>query len=103
EPRVPAGSHAPPPHAALPISGAPVTGLPENCYPSTSPYVVAVGGTTLDTNANGNQPGTYYGEHVWIGTGGGYSKYEYSPYWQMRSEEHTSELQSPDHLVCRPL
>src|SRR5207244_12142872 len=22
---------------------------------------------------------------------------------QFRSEEHTSELQSPDHLVCRPL
>src|SRR5207244_12308392 len=21
--------------------------------------------------------------------------------WQARSEEHTSELQSPDHLVCR--
>src|SRR5258708_18664596 len=23
--------------------------------------------------------------------------------WKMRSEEHTSELQSPDHLVCRLL
>src|SRR5258708_31945988 len=23
--------------------------------------------------------------------------------WSMRSEEHTSELQSPDHLVCRLL
>src|SRR5258708_13046822 len=23
--------------------------------------------------------------------------------WQWRSEEHTSELQSPDHLVCRLL
>src|SRR5258708_31006343 len=23
--------------------------------------------------------------------------------WQIRSEEHTSELQSPDHLVCRLL
>src|SRR5207244_7847698 len=21
--------------------------------------------------------------------------------WQVRSEEHTSELQSPDHIVCR--
>ncbi len=63
-------------------TGVPFTGVPENCYPSTSPYVVAVGGTTLDTNANGTQPGTYYGEHAWIATGGGYSKYEYSPYWQ---------------------
>src|SRR5258708_13037144 len=26
------------------------------------------------------------------------------PWWsRMRSEEHTSELQSPDHLVCRLL
>src|SRR5258708_11448760 len=23
--------------------------------------------------------------------------------WRLRSEEHTSELQSPDHLVCRLL
>src|SRR5258708_13644347 len=23
--------------------------------------------------------------------------------WKIRSEEHTSELQSPDHLVCRLL
>src|SRR5690348_17700886 len=26
-----------------------------------------------------------------------------TPPWQMRSEEHTSELQSPVHLVCRLL
>src|SRR5258708_23170789 len=26
-----------------------------------------------------------------------------SPHGQFRSEEHTSELQSPDHLVCRLL
>lgn len=63
-------------------TGVPQTGVPENCYPSTSPYVVAVGGTTLDTNAVGNEPGTYYGEHAWIATGGGYSQFEYSPYWQ---------------------
>src|SRR5258708_19105619 len=25
------------------------------------------------------------------------------PFVEMRSEEHTSELQSPDHLVCRLL
>src|SRR5438552_11410074 len=25
------------------------------------------------------------------------------PSWRKRSEEHTSELQSPDHLVCRLL
>ena len=63
-------------------TGVPNTGVPEVCYPASSPYVVAVGGTTLDTNASGTQPGTYYGEHVWVGTGGGYSKYESAPYWQ---------------------
>lgn len=63
-------------------TGVPNTGVPEVCYPATSPYVVAVGGTTLDTNASGSEPGTYYGEHVWVGTGGGVSKYESAAYWQ---------------------
>ncbi|MBV8067766.1 MAG: S8/S53 family peptidase [Candidatus Eremiobacteraeota bacterium] len=63
-------------------TGAPVGGTPQVCYPASSPYVVAVGGTTLDTNANGNEPGTYYGEHVWVGTGGGYSAFESAGYWQ---------------------
>jgi pseudomonalisin/xanthomonalisin len=63
-------------------TGVPNTGVPEVCYPATSPYVVAVGGTTLDTNAVGSEPGSYYGEHVWVGTGGGFSKYEGAPYWQ---------------------
>src|SRR5258708_9340048 len=27
----------------------------------------------------------------------------YTPAYDLRSEEHTSELQSPDHLVCRLL
>jgi subtilase family serine protease len=66
------------------------TGTPEVCYPAASPYVVAVGGTTLDTYAVGasppctdcGEPGTYYGDRVWIGTGGGISKWEVAPYWQ---------------------
>jgi len=66
----------------LAATGVPNTGVPEVCYPAASPYVVAVGGTTLDTNAVGTQPGSYYGEHVWVGTGGGFSKYESAPYWQ---------------------
>jgi pseudomonalisin len=71
-------------------TGVPNTGVPEVCYPASSPYVVAVGGTTLDTNAVGatgpctncGEPGTYYGEHVWVGTGGGSSLFEEAPYWQ---------------------
>lgn len=66
----------------LVATGVPNSGVPVVCYPAASPYAVAVGGTTLDTNANGNEPGTYYGEHVWVGTGGGYSVFETAPYWQ---------------------
>src|SRR5579872_4678406 len=65
--------------STLVATGVPLTGAPETCYPASSPYVVAVGGTTLDTNSPSY---TYYGEHVWIGTGGGYSKWESAPYWQ---------------------
>ena len=74
----------------LAATGVPNSGVPEVCYPASSPYVVAVGGTTLDTNAVGamgpctncGQPGKYYGEHVWTGTGGGFSSTESAPYWQ---------------------
>ena len=38
------------------------------------------------------------------GTGNNFSRYnKFSCHCQNRSEEHTSELQSPDHLVCRLL
>src|SRR5258708_26760588 len=36
-------------------------------------------------------------------TSGAYKVSENNPSWGCRSEEHTSELQSPDHLVCRLL
>ncbi|KVF80263.1 peptidase S53 [Burkholderia vietnamiensis] len=47
-------------------------------YPATSPYVVAVGGTTLYTNGNGG----YAGEAAWGGSGGGISGIEPIPAWQ---------------------
>src|SRR5258708_12726910 len=34
---------------------------------------------------------------------GGVEAHSFSPTLFIRSEEHTSELQSPDHLVCRLL
>jgi subtilase family serine protease len=43
-------------------------------YPSTSPFVLAVGGTTL--NANGTETG-------WSGSGGGASAFEAKPAWQV--------------------
>ena len=47
-------------------------------YPATSPYVVAVGGTTLYTNGSGS----YAGETAWNSSGGGISGIEPIPSWQ---------------------
>jgi pseudomonalisin len=55
--------------------GKPVAGA---SYPASSPYVIAVGGTTLYTDSNGN----YTGELVWSGTGGSPSLIEPRPVWQ---------------------
>lgn len=52
-------------------------GLPDVEYPSSSPYVVAVGGTTLTGQAT--QP---LREIAWIGGGGGYSVLEHAAAWQ---------------------
>jgi hypothetical protein len=41
-------------------------------YPSTSPDVLAVGGTTLNVDNNGN----WLGESPWVDSGGGFSPYE---------------------------
>jgi len=60
-------------------TGIPASGPPGVSYPASSPYVVAVGGTTLvsdkDTKA-------YGGEKTWEGSGGGPSMFENEPYWQ---------------------
>ena len=55
-------------------------------YPSTSPYVVAVGGTTLSLLTSTPPPtplGTTYGsESAWSGSGGGISSQEAEPAYQ---------------------
>jgi kumamolisin len=48
-------------------------------YPSASPYVVAVGGTTLSRSTNN---GDYIFESAWNSTGGGLSQYEAIPSYQ---------------------
>ena len=58
-------------------NGAP-GGLPFAEWPAVSPYVVAVGGTDLFSNADGS----YLGETSWEAGGGGLSQFEYSPYWE---------------------
>ena len=47
-------------------------------YPASSPYVVAVGGTSLFTDASYN----YSFETTWLATGGGTSLSEPAPAWQ---------------------
>lgn len=47
-------------------------------YPAASPFIVAVGGTTL----NSDQSGNYLGETAWSGSGGGQSVFEAEPLYQ---------------------
>ncbi len=47
-------------------------------YPAASPYVIAVGGTSLTIDSTGN----YVGEIAWLGSGGGISAYETAPVYQ---------------------
>ena len=69
--------------AACPVVGA-TNGVPLSgaagmvLYPASSPYVVAVGGTTLTTDANYN----YIAEVGWDAGGGGISAWEIAPVWQ---------------------
>lgn len=46
-------------------------------YPASSPYVIAVGGTTLNTSGS-----TYTSETAWSGSGGSPSTVELRPSWQ---------------------
>jgi subtilase family serine protease len=73
-------------------AGAPFVG-----YPAASPYVVAVGGTTLLSNADGS----YSGEIAWYAGGGGVSQFEYSPYWQ-QNVVPTSVSGSPESIRAMP-
>lgn len=47
-------------------------------YPASSPYVISVGGTSLNVDPAGN----YLGETAWSGSGGGISQYEVQPAFQ---------------------
>ncbi|MFI5317097.1 MAG: protease pro-enzyme activation domain-containing protein, partial [Myxococcota bacterium] len=63
--------------------GAPECGSPQGSavgasYPASSPYVIAVGGTTLSSDSGGN----YAGEVAWSGSGGSPSLYEAKPAFQ---------------------
>jgi subtilase family serine protease len=59
-------------------NGVPLSGPPDTSYPASSPYVIAVGGTMLFTNADF----TYDFEAGWEASGGGISLFETAPFWQ---------------------
>jgi pseudomonalisin len=59
-------------------NGVPLSGPPDVAYPASSPYVIAVGGTNLFTNADF----TYDFEVAWEASGGGISLFETAPFWQ---------------------
>jgi hypothetical protein len=61
-------------------SGAPAE------YPAYSPNVIAVGGTVLDTDSNGD----YLGESAWSDSGGGISQFESQPVYQTGKVNGTS-------------
>lgn len=70
-------------------NGAP-GGVPMAEYPAASPYVNAVGGTDLLTNADGS----YQGETSWEAGGGGLSQFEYSPYWEAYAQPVSQQGES---------
>jgi pseudomonalisin len=59
-------------------NGVPLSGPPDTSYPASSPYVIAVGGTNLFTNADY----TFDFETAADFSGGGPSYFETSPFWQ---------------------
>lgn len=64
--------------ALAPTNGVPGSGPPMVSYPASSPWVVAVGGTTVLSNNDE----TYLGETAWNSGGGGLSQFENATSWQ---------------------
>ena len=60
-------------------------------YPATSPNVLAVGGTTLVLSSSGG----YQSETAWLGSGGGYSRFEPEPSYQAAVQK-TGQRSTPD-------
>jgi hypothetical protein len=67
-------------------------------YPSVSPYVLSVGGTTLSTTTNASGGTVYSSESAWSDSGGGAAQYEGEPSYQ----SNQSSIGSPDVEVYNP-
>lgn len=61
-----------------PTNGVPASGPPLVSFPASSPWIVAVGGTTVLSNNDE----TYLGEAAWNSGGGGLSQFENATSWQ---------------------
>src|ERR1019366_1893672 len=61
-------------------------------WPSVSPYVVAVGGTTTSRVNSGSTFGNFIGEAAWENGGGGLSTYEPRPSYQSSLPKATHRL-----------
>jgi hypothetical protein len=66
-------------HPGVAITAPAGDGGNATSYPAASPYVIAVGGTTLTPDASAPRG---YTETAWSGTGAGCSAYEPKPSWQ---------------------
>jgi subtilase family serine protease len=75
-----------------------LSSLPEVEWPAVSPYVVAVGGTSLYLDANGNRIAGPSGpsETAWSSSGGGLSSYYGLPSWQSGWNIFASKRGVPD-------
>ena len=67
-------------HPGIPVLAATGDWGYGTLYPAASPYVVAVGGTSLYKDGNSTRGWT---EEVWSGAGSGCSLYEPKPKWQL--------------------
>ncbi len=73
-------------HANVPVTASAGDSGYEVEYPAASPYVIAVGGTSLTPASNSRGwSETAWGEGVLTGTGSGCSAYEPKPAWQTDS------------------
>jgi subtilase family serine protease len=64
-------------------------------WPATSPYVLAVGGTSLNTTTAGGQT-LYRSESGWVGSGGGYAGLEGEPDFQTSAVGSYGARLTPD-------
>jgi pseudomonalisin len=80
---------------AVAANGIPA-GAPDVNYPASSRWVIAVGGTTLVTNADGS----YASEAAWIAGGGGPSAFETPPAYQEAAAPPLGTLCAAASIAC---